>query len=90
MQLGPLSFRPVLALGPVQGANAEGPIVKYRVLDQSVLRESRGVYVVAAGNQVMYRGKYTNSFSKRWLYARLGYVYHFKRNEIAAALAQGH
>ena len=87
--VGPISFRPVLALGPVQGVNAEGPIIRYRVIDQTLLREIRGVYVIVAGDQIVYCGKWSTSFAKRWLYTRGEYVYHFKRNDIASSIAAG-
>lgn len=84
-----LRFRPVLALGPVDGENDEGPIVRFRVLDQNMLYERRGVYIVRAGAAVLYCGKYTSTFAKRWLYTRDRYVYHIKRTAIARCIEAG-
>lgn len=87
MHVASLNFRPALKLGPVDGMDEDGPVVRFDVLDNELLRKSRGVYIVATPTDVLYCGKYTGTLSKRWLYARLGYVYHFKRGDIAAALA---
>ena len=90
LALLPLTFKPVLRLHEVDGENKDGPVVRYQVLDESFLATKRGVYVVTRNDDIVYCCKFTTTFSKRWLYAEGRYVYHFKRDVIAAAVLNGH
>ena len=84
----PLTFAPVLRLHEVDGSNKDGPIVRYEVLDKGLLAVVRGVYLVTQDDVIVYCGKFTNTFSKRWLYAKDRYVYHFKRSVISDAIQE--
>ena len=82
----PLSFETVLRLHEVDGNNRDGPIVRYEILNQPLLTIRRGVYLVTQNDSIVYCGKFTNTFAKRWLYTRGRYVYHFKRGIISEAI----
>ena len=86
----PLSFTTVLRLHEVDGRNDDGPIVRYEILNQPFLATRRGVYIVTQNGNIVYCGKFTNSFAKRWLYTRGRYVYHFKRSVISDASLEQH
>ena len=87
IEIPPLSFTTVLRLHEVDGSDKNGPIVRYKVLDQPFLAYRRGVYLVTQNDAIVYCGKFTNTFAKRWLYTRGRYVYHFKRGVISEAIS---
>lgn len=86
IKVPPLSFETILRLHDVDGSNKDGPIVRYEVLNEPFLATLRGVYLVTQNDEIVYCGKFTNTFAKRWLYTRGRYVYHFKRNVISEAI----
>lgn len=81
-----LAFKTVLRLHTVDGQDNFGPIVRYDVRDEPFLNTTRGVYLVTLNSAIVYCGTFTKTFSKRWLYTKLEYVYHFKRKLIAGAV----
>ena len=83
----PLRFERILRLSRTDGFNADGPIVRYEEYDKALGTMRCGVYLIVQDGEVVYCGKFTNTFSKRWLYTKGEYVYHFKRGLISAALA---
>lgn len=82
----PLSFERVLRLTITDGFNADGPIVRYEEYDKSLGAMRCGVYLIVQDGEVVYCGKFTNTFARRWLYTKGEYVYHFKRGLISVAL----
>ncbi len=85
---GRWTLRCVLRLVEVDGENDEGFIVRYEELDR--LPKSEGIYVVKKDDQIIYCGKFTTGFTKRWLYAKDRYIYHVKRHGLARALQNRH
>ncbi|MBG8555978.1 hypothetical protein I5L79_20715 [Hymenobacter sp. BT594] len=86
----PLKFDKILELDSVDGENKDGPIVRYIVNDEKFFSTRKGVYLIVQDNSIVYCGKFTNTFAKRWLYTKGKYVYHFKRGLIATALMANH
>lgn len=90
INVAPLSFLTVLRLHEVDGYHDYGPVVRFEVLDAPFLSVRRGVYLVTQGDEIMYCGKFTNTFARRWLYTKGRYVYHFNRSLISEAITQHH
>lgn len=85
--LSVLSFERMLRLMNTDGSNSGGAIVRYEGFDSSRGAMQCGVYLIIQDGVVVYCGKFTNTFARRWLYTRDQYIYHFKRDVIAEALA---
>ena len=81
-----LRFQRMLTLTANDGFNADGPIVRYGDYDKEVGKMLGGVYLIVQDGEVVYCGKFTGTFAKRWLYTKGEYVYHFKRGLISMAL----
>lgn len=66
-----------------------GAVVRYDIMHPNVERLIKGVYVVTENQSIVYVGKFTGTFEKRWLYVNLNKIYHHKRNAIAASRRTG-
>lgn len=88
IEVPPFLFKTVLRLIEVDGRNKDGSIVRYEIIDEPFLSTRCGVYVVTQNDEIVYCGKFSNTFAKRWLYTRGQYIYHFKRNPISEALVK--
>ena len=85
-----LTFDHVLTATDVAGEPDEnGAVVKYDVMHPAVSSLVRGVYIITENDVIVYVGKYTGTFEKRWLYTNLNKIYHHKRNAIAASRRAG-
>ena len=84
----PLRFQRMLRLTANDGFNADGPIVRYGDYDKEMGKMRGGVYLIVQDGEVVYCGKFTGTFAKRWLYTKDEYVYHFKRGLISMALTE--
>lgn len=86
----PLSFQHVLSLTEVSGHNSGGAIVRYKEIAPAFHRTERGVYVVVENERIVYCGKFTNTFGKRWLYEAHKYIYHHIRDIAALSITNQH
>ena len=84
----PLKFKHVLKITATDGSNKDGPVVRYQVVDKTLLKERAGVYLIVQDGQIVYCGKFTRTFAKRWLYTKGQYIFHFKRGLLSAALLE--
>lgn len=91
-----LLFQRMLTLTKNDGDNARGPIVRYDNYDEKLGQklgydeEAKkllgGVYLIVRNEEIVYCGKFTGTFAKRWLYTMGKYVYHSMRQQISLAL----
>ena len=84
----PFNFQRMLRLTESDGSNADGPIVRYEDYDTALGSMRCGVYLIVQDDEVVYCGKFTGTFARRWLYTKGKYVYHFKRGLISMALSE--
>lgn len=85
-----LTFNHVLTATDVENEHDDnGAVVRYDIMHPDVAGLIKGVYVVTENDSVVYVGKFTGTFEKRWLYTKLSKIYHHKRNAIAASRRAG-
>lgn len=85
-----LTFNHVLTATDVENEHDDnGAVVRYDIMHPNVDGLIKGVYVVTANDSIVYVGKFTGTFEKRWLYTKLSKIYHHKRNAIAASRRAG-
>lgn len=85
-----LTFDHILTATEVDELHDEnGAVVRYQIAYSDLESMRRGVYIIVEDGHVVYVGKFSDSFSRRWLYTNLEKIYHHKRNAIAQSLHAG-